>query len=132
MARGNFGTAINCMDGRVQIPVIEWMKETFGVDYVDMVTEAGPDKVVASGSPEQLASILEKVKVSVEEHGSKYIAIAAHDDCAGNPVSKEKHVENILVAMQVIRDWNLPASIYGLWIDAKYKVELVDKIIKMG
>jgi len=30
-----FGTALNCIDGRTQISVIKWLKETFAVDYVD-------------------------------------------------------------------------------------------------
>lgn len=39
-----FVTAINCMDGRVQEPVIKWMKEKYNATYVDMITEAGPNK----------------------------------------------------------------------------------------
>lgn len=35
---GKFATAINCMDGRVQIPVIEYIKSKYEVDYVDMIT----------------------------------------------------------------------------------------------
>lgn len=40
-----FATTINCMNGRVQIPVIDYMKSKYGVDYVDMVTEPGPNKI---------------------------------------------------------------------------------------
>ena len=39
-----FSTAINCMDGRAQIPVIEYMKESFGINYVDMITDNDPIK----------------------------------------------------------------------------------------
>lgn len=39
-----FGTALNCIDGRAQILVISWVKESFGVDYVDMIIEPGMDK----------------------------------------------------------------------------------------
>jgi len=34
-----FATAINCMDGRAQLPVIEWIKEKQPVGFVDMITE---------------------------------------------------------------------------------------------
>ena len=37
MDKITFATAINCMDGRVQIPVIEYLKKEFKVDYVDMI-----------------------------------------------------------------------------------------------
>ncbi|HOP76783.1 MAG TPA: hypothetical protein PLD05_04790 [Thermogutta sp.] len=39
----SFATVVNCMDGRTQGPVISYLKERFGVDYVDNSTEAGPD-----------------------------------------------------------------------------------------
>jgi hypothetical protein len=32
MAQGNFATAINCMDGRTQEPIINWAKKEFNVD----------------------------------------------------------------------------------------------------
>ena len=28
-----FGTVLNCIDGRTQIPIIEWMKENADLDY---------------------------------------------------------------------------------------------------
>ena len=33
-----FGTAINCIDGRTQEVVIEYMKQKYNIDGVDMVT----------------------------------------------------------------------------------------------
>ncbi len=44
-----FGTVLNCIDGRVQIPVTNWLKENFDVDYVDLITEPGIDKVLSEG-----------------------------------------------------------------------------------
>jgi hypothetical protein len=128
MARGKFGTAINCMDGRVQMPMIDWMKENVGVDYVDMVTEPGPDKIVNQCAPEVLARIIEKVKISVEKHGSHDVVISGHEDCAGHPVSKEEHIEDIKKAMKIIKNWNLPVTIYGVWINSSWQVELIDTI----
>jgi hypothetical protein len=116
------------MDGRVQRPMIDWMKENVGVDFVDMVTEPGPDKVINHCSPEDLARITEKVKISVEKHGSKHVVISGHDDCAGHPVSKEQHVEDVKKAMQIIKSWNLPVTIYGVWINSGWQVELIDTI----
>ncbi len=45
--KGIFATAINCMDGRVQIPAIEWLKRRHQIDYVDMITEPGPNKILS-------------------------------------------------------------------------------------
>jgi hypothetical protein len=38
-----FGTAINCMDGRTQLVVIDHMKQNYNIDGVDMVTYPGAD-----------------------------------------------------------------------------------------
>ena len=35
MAHGRFGTAINCMDGGIQFPAINWIKNIYGHDIVD-------------------------------------------------------------------------------------------------
>ena len=45
MAEITFATAINCIDGRTHLPVIDYMRGQFGVDFVDMVTEPGPNKI---------------------------------------------------------------------------------------
>ena len=46
MTTGKFGTAINCIDGRAQEPLIAWFKSEHGLDYVDLITEAGPGQAV--------------------------------------------------------------------------------------
>lgn len=130
MAQGKFGTAINCMDGRVQLPVINWMTEKFGLDYVDMITEPGPDKILAERTFPNIDSIKTRVLISVEKHGSEVIIITGHDGCAGNPVSKDAHREHILRAMKVIKSWSLPVSIYGLWLDSNWDIEIVETIEK--
>jgi hypothetical protein len=38
-----FGTAINCIDGRTQEVVIDYMKQKYDIDGVDMVTFPGAD-----------------------------------------------------------------------------------------
>ena len=35
------------MDGRVQLPVLTWLKSNYPVDFVDVITEAGMDGVLA-------------------------------------------------------------------------------------
>lgn len=125
LSQGKFGTAINCIDGRVQEPVARWLKQTYGLDYVDMITEPGADRVVAEGVPGRLAWIEAKVRVSVQAHSSRLIAVAGHDDCAGNPVSREEHWAQIRRAVEVIRNWGSLAQVVGLWVDANGQVQQV-------
>ncbi|GGH84596.1 carbonic anhydrase [Pullulanibacillus pueri] len=123
-----FATAINCMDGRVQLPVIEWMKKQFNVDYIDMITEAGPNKVLLEGTPEQLQAIQAKVQVSYGPHGSKVIAIVGHHDCAGNPIPKDEKVEQIKQSVELIRSWGLEVKVLGLYVNKNWEVEPVTEI----
>lgn len=126
MAHGTFGTAINCMDGRAQLPVIAWMKERYGLDYVDMITEAGADCVLTQGTPEQVASVLARVHVSVDKHHSKVVAIVGHDDCAGNPCAPADHLGHIRRSVAAARGWGLPAEVIGIWLDEGWQVQVVD------
>jgi len=123
MTTGNFGTAINCMDGRVQCPVKHWLKENSGVDYVDMITEPGADKLMAEGSLSQREAIRAKVMISVSHHKSGVVAVVGHHDCAGNPVAKEEHLRHIRKAMDTVKSWNLGVRVLGLWVDDKWEVE---------
>jgi len=125
MSHGTFGTAINCMDGRVQLPVIAWMKATYQLDYVDMITEPGPDKVLAEGSAAQLAALCAKVEISVKKHGSRVIAVAGHSDCAGNPVGKEEHCQHIARALEGVRSWGYDVQVVGLWIGEDWQVQVL-------
>lgn len=126
MAHGRFGTAINCMDGRVQFPVANWMKKQFHLDYIDMITEPGPDKVLAHGQGHSNDPIKAKAQISALAHGSKIIVIAGHDDCAGNPVLKEQHLSDIHKAVQAVRAWNLPfEKVIGVWVNKDWKIEVI-------
>lgn len=123
--RGRFATAINCIDGRVQGPVIEWLKEHLGVDHVDKITEPGPNKALTQGPPEVVDKIRQMVQVSIIAHGSRAIAIAGHHDCAANPVSTEEHLRQIRECIGVIASWAFPVRILGLWVNEWWKVEMV-------
>ena len=121
-----FATAVNCMDGRVQIPVIEYIKNKYQVDYVDMITLPGPNKVLAESKDKSaLASIKRCVEISVNLHGSRLIAISGHYDCGGNPANKETQIQQILDAIKVIKSWDFGVQVVGLWINQNWEVEEV-------
>jgi hypothetical protein len=126
MASGTFATVINCMDGRVKHPVANWMKLNLHVNYVDQVTEPGPDLILTQGTKEQLESVKHKVSISVNAHHSNIIVIAAHHDCAGNPVSDEEHYKQIRQSIEIVSQWGFPISRYiGLWVDSNWQVSVI-------
>lgn len=121
-----FAALINCMDGRFQSPLSDWLKTHTDIHYVDRITEPGPDKVLASGQKEKIEIIKQKVLLSMHAHGSKIIAVSGHHDCAGDPVSDAQHHTHIRKAVREIASWNLNTRIIGLWVNEKREVKLVE------
>jgi carbonic anhydrase len=124
MTDRKFATAISCMDGRVQIPVIEWLKKQYGVDYVDMITEAGPERLLAEGKDRRcIESIQKRLQISVTRHNSKLVAIVGHHDCAGNPTDKETQLRQLSNAEKTVESWNFGVRVVGLWVNEKWQVQ---------
>ena len=122
-----FATAINCMDGRVQIPVIEHMKALYKVDHIDMITEPGPIKILSqSGEMATIESIKKRAEISVLVHRSDIIAVVAHYDCAGNPAGKDVQRKQLHSAIKTVKAWLFRAQVIGLWVDKKWEVFEVD------
>ena len=119
----SFCTAINCMDGRVQLPVIHFLMERFGVKYVDAVTEPGPNRILAERSDEKaVESVLNRVGISVNKHGSVGIAVVGHYDCAGNPAGKDEQFSQTRAAVALLKDKYPDVEIIALWVDEDWRV----------
>ena len=127
MASGEFGTVINCIDGRTQGPVSDWIKENCSVDYVDTVTEPGCDKVLLEVNIEKIEQIKSKLLISIKAHNSTLIVIAGHHDCAANPVSKDEHLIQIRKSIRIIKSWNFPVKVIGVWVNDQWKVEQIQE-----
>lgn len=174
-ATGKFATAINCMDGRTQQPIINFMKYWYRIDYVDMINEPGPVKALAehkdfdlltkiadleqqvsriktayrkkienamnvmtfaeAGEPEIASSLLDitipesilrRMIISVNIHGSKVVAVVAHHDCAGNPVKKEKQISQLDASIDTLRSWGFTVEYIKLWVNRNWQVQLIN------
>ncbi len=123
----SFATAVNCMDGRTQEPVIAYLKRRCGVEYVDAVTEPGPVRILAEAGAddEAVASILRRVEVSVGTHGSTCVAVVAHADCAGNPLGRGEQMPQLAAAVDRVRARFPEVEVLGLWLGEDWRVEEV-------
>ena len=84
----SFCTVINCMDGRVQLPVIKYLQKRFNAEHVDSITEPGLNLILAKQSNVNIVeSVFNRLKISVDKHASVGIAVAGHHGCAGNPAN---------------------------------------------
>ncbi len=98
-----FITALNCIDGRLQRVVLDFIKDIYNIEFVDMITAPGidgfflKDKVLRD-------YIKESIFISLEKHNSKNILVFGHEDCAGNPVKNQEHIENIKRVVDYIKE----------------------------
>lgn len=116
-----FCTLVNCIDGRTQIPAITWLRRRVGAAHVDVVTEAGLVGVL-SGDPESVEarSIFHRIEVSLRAHDSKAIAVAAHHDCAGNPVPDAEQKRQIQLCRELLSNRYPDLAILGVWLDESW------------
>ena len=127
----SFYTAVNCMDGRVQLPVINYLKKRFGVSYVDVITEAGPPLILAEQQNSTEAnSILQRVDISINKHKSSGIAIVAHYDCAGNPAPRAEQLKQLVSSIKYLQQRYPNTGITGLWVDENWSVSEVENFEK--
>jgi carbonic anhydrase len=125
MPQNKFATAITCIDGRVQQPIVDWMKLHMNVYYVDLITEPGPDKALADGPVHIIDEMVRKVSFSILHHASNVVAVTGHFDCAANDADKEEHIEQILEGIRVLLSYHIKARVIGLWLNEWNSVEMV-------
>lgn len=62
IVKDKFGCALDCMDGRTTDAVTEYIRERYGVDWVDSITEPGINGILARNTD---TSVIEKIKEKV-------------------------------------------------------------------
>ena len=123
-----FCTAINCMDGRTQLPVIHFLQTRFAAEYVDLITEPGPNALLADDPYGATArSIENRLRISVKKHHSVGIAIVGHHDCAGNPADQIQQKKQTLAAVRFLRRRYTTVPVIGLWIDQTWTVSELEE-----
>ena len=122
-----FACAINCMDGRVQDPVKDYIKSNYDADYVDMVTEPGPNKILADDVESGVVNnILDRVNISIKHHGSKLLAVVGHFGCAGNQADKATQINHLKKAKENLATRFKDIEIILLWVPKGWdKAELI-------
>jgi hypothetical protein len=114
------------MDGRIQESIIKYLRERFGVEYVDTITEPGPCGILASQQPKELvSSIRRRLDISINKHGSRLICISGHADCAGNPVGDAIQKSQVRESTGILQKQYPGCEIIGLWLDLRGNIEIM-------
>lgn len=118
---GKFAACLNCIDGRVQLPVINWIMSNYNVDFVDMLTEPGMDGFLVD-SQSNLKPVIDKLTISLDVHDCKEIFIVAHEDCAANPVDYKTHTKNLRLAVDKIKQFAPDCDVIGIYVFLNGKI----------
>ncbi|MDX2431111.1 MAG: hypothetical protein QNK35_09270 [Bacteroides sp.] len=130
MEHKNVGTVINCIDGRIQYPVLDFLKKNYEMDYFDSLTEAGPLKILTERTDKcRLFSLKEQISTSLEENGSRFIALVGHHDCTDNQeerAGQEKQIDKVLKYLK--KAYGDEITYVGLYVNERWEVEEIKRI----
>ena len=112
------------MDGRPQRKVADYLTTSFGVRHLDTITTAGIIRHLAEKT-NQTMILLQNLQLSIDQHGSRHVAVVAHHDCAGNAVSDKMQKQQVREAIDRIQDLYPEVEVTGLWLAEHWIVERV-------
>ena len=120
-----FGTVINCTDGRVQYPVLDYLKNNFDLDFFDSANEAGPLRTLTKKSDKcRLITLKEQIRASLEDHESKFIALVGHHDCTDNPGDRAFQEDQLDLSLDYLqRAFGTGITYLGLYVNERWEVE---------
>lgn len=103
MKKEGFLVCLNCIDGRTHQKIFSFLEENYPQFYIDYITAPGLVGQVFNDEGTFKEAIISALNLSLKFHDPKLIVIAAHSDCAGNPVSDEEQVEMLRQAKESLR-----------------------------
>ncbi len=118
----SFATCLNCIDGRTHLPLIDWIRTYYGVQFVDLITEPAMIELLACGCQENTL-LLNKIRLSLEKHNSKVIIAAGHHDCAGCSKNNLEHKKDLDKAVANLSQLFPEVHVCGVWINENWAVE---------
>jgi len=112
----------NCIDGRAQLPVINWIKDAYNMDHVDMITEPGVDGFMAD-QDNSIDEIKRKINISIDKNNASMIVVVGHHDCQANSVSEVDHHDHIHAGVDRLKKEFPHMDVQGLWINSEWAGE---------
>lgn len=122
----SFATVVCCIDGRTHQPILRNLKKYYDVDFFDLITEAGPDKILSENTDEVgVQSIRRGVENSLKYHKSNIICVVGHHDCAANNAFHEEHREQLLLSVANLKKWYPGKTIDAYFVNHHYGVDKI-------
>ncbi len=125
MKKISHATAIACADHWLKDPVKKWVKQFFGVERVDFVTEHQPETFLTIEKKEKIVDIQQKLTELSKDQDGELVIIVAHDGCDYGVVPVNERQAILAEAAQKAQRWGHGQRIIGLWLDEDNEPEMV-------
>ena len=124
MGDKHFVVMITCVDGEIQEVATAWAQQFFAAQYVDLVTEFGPEKILTDATA-PLGSMRANVQHAVDTHHCLELALVGHSPCTGNAVAADVQRRQIRQGVDLLASWGMLPHIVGAFVNALGQVEMV-------
>jgi len=102
------------------------VKKYCDVEFCDLITEPGPDKVLSENKDEiAIQSIRRGVDLSLKAHKSRMICVVGHHDCVANNSFHEEHKKQLQKSAELLKEWYPDKIVAAFWIDHHWSVEKI-------
>ena len=123
----DYGTIVNCLDGTVQLPAIDFAKKLWKVNRVDVITEAAPEKILSETKDrETIERICKNIEASICDQHTKRLAIVSHSNCDINNVSDTNKKDMLSKAIGYLKARFIDIEIVGIWFDGNIKATKIE------
>ncbi|MCX7832038.1 MAG: hypothetical protein N2440_03965 [Actinobacteria bacterium] len=109
-----FILCLNCIDGRTHEAIFDYLKRNYPERYIDYITAPGMVRHLSDEKEKFNGFLNEAIEISIKFHNPEAIVIAAHSDCAGNPVEDAKQKQMLKKAKEMI------SSKYNISVEAVF------------
>jgi len=118
----NYGTVINCIDAPIRLPVIEFLKFVWKVQWVIVINEAAPEKVLSEGKDAQaIEHIHQNIRASLGNQAQKRLAIVSHYGCNLNKAGDVEKKGMLRKAVDYLKNKYSGVEVLGIWVDKEGK-----------
>lgn len=93
--------------------------------YIDLITAPGLVGKLYNGGNDSINFVMNSLALSIEKHNPVVIILAAHSDCAGNPVSNDEQKKQLLNVKKLLEN-ELKREVVSVFLDLERGLEVIE------
>jgi len=123
----NYGTVINCIDGDAQLPALRFFNNAWKTDWVDLITEAAPEKLLSEGTDTTaIGHLFRNILESLDGQSEKRLAIVSHATCSCCVASKDAKLEMLRKSGRYLVKQFPDVKVAGIWLDRNGRPGIIE------